>query len=66
MRVLKSVGKPYTRCGSSKKLAQLWKTLQMPSNIITYSCFCSSGYKTLCERKVKLATFCLSEVTPLF
>lgn len=57
MRVLKSVGQPYTRCSRSKKLAQLWKTLQMPSSFITYSCSCCS----YCVRGgVKLATFLLS------
>lgn len=54
MKVLKSVGQPYTRCSRSKKLAQLWKTLQMPSSFITYSCSCCS----YCVRGgVKLATF---------
>lgn len=57
MRVLKSVGQPYTRCSRSKKLAQLWKTLQMPSSFITYSYSCCS----YCVRGgVKLATFLLS------
>lgn len=50
MRALKSVGKPDARCSRSKKLAQLGKTVQMPSSFMTYSRSYCSVYKILCER----------------
>ena len=57
MRALKSIDKLSARCSTSKKLAQLWKTLQRPSSFITYSCSCCSGYKILCERARKTRWF---------
>ena len=57
MRALKSIDKSSARCSTSKKLAQLWQTLQRPSSFITYSCSCCSSYKILCERARKTRWF---------